>query len=352
MSSESKEGITALCGSLLGLTSLSVGLRFYVRKRQRAPIMLDDLCAVASLAGFIGAAATSIHMVQHRIIGHPGSPEIAGEYSAKLQIAWDVLTLTALSFSKLSALFFYRRIFYLGGGQSHLNIVVLITAAIIVVWMTIFQFLTGFQCGTHFTALWDGTYLEYCTISFPFLIGLAISDFLLDVWIVSIPIPSVLRLNAPWPKKLAVLGVFLLSLVCVYASANRVAVFAPLIKAGPEYLINFDYERAISNVVFYVDMEAGISLLVVNLPTLWFLGTLIKPHIRTLSSKLSQTRLLGSRSGNSTGASKTAVGEVRSPVHAGFETTPSMQSDKTPSKTDIITSWDEELEIGHRTVGK
>ncbi|KAF2156106.1 hypothetical protein K461DRAFT_275197 [Myriangium duriaei CBS 260.36] len=46
-----------------------------------------------------------------------------------------------------------------------------------------FQFLTGFQCGTHFSALWDGTYLKYCTISFPFLYGLVISDFLLDVWI-------------------------------------------------------------------------------------------------------------------------------------------------------------------------
>ncbi|KAK8062537.1 hypothetical protein PG997_014634 [Apiospora hydei] len=52
-----------------------------------------------------------------------------------------------------------------------------------------FQFLAGFQCGTHFSALYDGTYDQYYTISFPFAYGLATSDFLLDVWILVLPIP-------------------------------------------------------------------------------------------------------------------------------------------------------------------
>ncbi|KAM7186872.1 hypothetical protein V8F20_011226 [Naviculisporaceae sp. PSN 640] len=336
MSDRSKEGILALCGTLLGLTSLSVGLRFYVRKRQRAPIMLDDLCAAVSLVSFIGVAAVSIHMVRNRIIGHPNSPEIAGEYSAKLQIVWDVVTTTSLAFSKLSALFFYRRIFYLGGCQQRLNIAVLGTAVVVVLWLFVFQFLTGFQCGTHFSALWDGTYVEYCTISFPFLYGLAISDFILDVWIVAIPIPSVLRLNASWPKRLAVLGVFLLSLVSVFASGNRVAQFVPLIHGGPEYLINWDYERAMSIVVFYVTMEAGVSLLAVNLPTLWFLGTLIKPTMRNLSKKLSQTRLISSgisKSGNHTGTS-----DARN--HLGFRNAPSMESEKSHRDSDLKLSQD------------
>lgn len=48
MSSTSKEGILRIAGSLLGLTTIAVGLRLYARKKSRAPIMTDDVLAVAS----------------------------------------------------------------------------------------------------------------------------------------------------------------------------------------------------------------------------------------------------------------------------------------------------------------
>lgn len=121
--------------------------------------------------------------------------------------------------------------------------VIISTAVVVTLWLVIFQFLTGFQCGTHFSANWDGTYLQYCGLSFPFLYGLALSDFLLDVWIVCLPIPSVVRINASWPKRLGVLAVFLLSVVGVFASGNRVAQFVQLENGGPEYLKTFDEER-------------------------------------------------------------------------------------------------------------
>jgi len=160
-----------------------------------------------------------------------------------MQIIWSIFVLLSLALSKLSALFFYRRIFYIGGQQNWFNIVILGTAVVVVLWLIVFEFLTGFQCGTHFSALWDGTYLTYCTISFPFLYGLALSDFLLDIWILALPIPSVLRLKATWPKKLGVLGIFALSLIGVFASGNRVAQLVQLVNGGPEYLINYDEQR-------------------------------------------------------------------------------------------------------------
>lgn len=48
MSSSSKEGILGVCGCLLGLTTIAVALRFYVRKKTHISIMADDLLAVAS----------------------------------------------------------------------------------------------------------------------------------------------------------------------------------------------------------------------------------------------------------------------------------------------------------------
>lgn len=48
MSSESKEGVLAVCGSLVGLTAIAIGLRFCARKRTHMSIMADDILAVAS----------------------------------------------------------------------------------------------------------------------------------------------------------------------------------------------------------------------------------------------------------------------------------------------------------------
>lgn len=293
MSSQSKEGVLAVCGSLLGLSAIAVGLRFYARRKTRMPIMTDDLLTIASFVTFAGAAIVSIIMVHYHIIGYALSPAIAGELSAKLQIAWDVLGTTSLACSKLSALFFYRRIFYIGERRNWFNTVIIGTIFVVILWLFVFQFLTGFQCGTHFSALWDGNYERYCTLSFPFLYGLAISDFLLDIWILSLPVPRVLRLNAPLFKKIAVLGVFFLTFIGVFASGARMYQYIQTERGGPDYFIKHDEERAITIIFFYTMLEIGVSLIAVNLPSLWFLVSSINSDkiLRQISSKLSFSSL-------------------------------------------------------------
>ncbi len=49
MSDSSKDGILAVSSSLIGLSSITVGLRFWARKRHNLPIMADDWLAVAAL---------------------------------------------------------------------------------------------------------------------------------------------------------------------------------------------------------------------------------------------------------------------------------------------------------------
>jgi len=110
---------------------------------------------------------------------------------AQLQISIDILTILCLGCSKISALLFYRRIFCVSGRKATFNIIVVASIVAVVGWVISFEFLTGFQCHTHFSALWDGTYAKYCTYSFAYLLGQAISDFLLDVWILALPIPLV-----------------------------------------------------------------------------------------------------------------------------------------------------------------
>ena len=113
----------------------------------------------------------------------------------QLEIAFDVSSTTCLACTKLSALFFYRRIFCINGRRGWFHWTTFTTIVAVILWLVAFQFLTGFQCGTSLAPYWDGQYLKYCTISFPFLYGLAISDFLLDVWILVLPIPMVRTAN-------------------------------------------------------------------------------------------------------------------------------------------------------------
>ncbi|KAF3064780.1 hypothetical protein GL218_01902 [Daldinia childiae] len=161
----------------------------------------------------------------------------------KSQIVLDVLTNNTLACVKLSALFFYRRIFCAGGKQTTFGAVTWVTIAVVVLWLLVFQFLTGFQCGTHFSALWDGSYVQYCTTSFPFLYGLVISDFLLDVWILILPIPDILHLHTTLQRKLFIIGVFLLAFVGLGASIARMVQYIKIELGGPDYLLYTDHER-------------------------------------------------------------------------------------------------------------
>lgn len=78
--------------------------------------------------------------------------------------------------------------FCISGHHTVLKSVVLASIVVMGVWMVAFVLATVFQCGTHFSAGWDGTQLKYCTLSYPSIEGMAVSDFLLDIWILALPL--------------------------------------------------------------------------------------------------------------------------------------------------------------------
>ncbi|KAI1124914.1 hypothetical protein F5Y10DRAFT_284705 [Nemania abortiva] len=274
MSDSSREGLLAVSGSLLGLSTIAVSLRFWARKRHEVGLMADDYFAALGLISYIGASICVFVGVHNKTLGyssHDFTPEqvaAIGKEDNQDQIALDVTSSTTLACVKLSALFFYRRIFCSGGKRPVFGPVIWTTIVTVILWLFVFQFLTGFQCGTHFSALWDGTYLQYCTLSFPVLYGLVISDFILDVWIILLPIPSILRLNTTLKRKLSIIGVFLFALVGLAASIVRMVQYIKIELGGPDYLLYTDHERLVTEAFFYTMLEAGIALIAVNLPSL------------------------------------------------------------------------------------
>jgi hypothetical protein len=51
MSASSKDGLLALSGSLMGLSTIAVGLRFWARRRYKMRVMADDVFAGLALVG-------------------------------------------------------------------------------------------------------------------------------------------------------------------------------------------------------------------------------------------------------------------------------------------------------------
>lgn len=113
---------------------------------------------------------------------------------AQLLESFQFIQALALGLIKLSALTFYRRIFTGKGRTTTFDVINNVTIVIVVLWTMVMFIMNALQCGRHMTALWVGPedWLAYCsTISPKFEEAFGISNVILDVWILALPLPKV-----------------------------------------------------------------------------------------------------------------------------------------------------------------
>ena len=104
------------------------------------------------------------------------------------QFAFSVISPLALGCIKLSILFFYRRVFC---GRAF-NILSLAFISLVTLWTLSFFFLQLFDCGTHFNVNWGRVSdLQKCLGSFKQLLAFPISDVVIDILIMILPLPLV-----------------------------------------------------------------------------------------------------------------------------------------------------------------
>ena len=103
----------------------------------------------------------------------------------------------ALGFIKLSILFFYRRIFCTNK-KTVPDIVILGMIYITIGWTISYFFAHVFACRGNFSAFWSSTIdlITKCVKIFIVLYSFTISDFIMDVIILLIPLPLVSTLNS------------------------------------------------------------------------------------------------------------------------------------------------------------
>ncbi|OAA81788.1 hypothetical protein LEL_01333 [Akanthomyces lecanii RCEF 1005] len=260
--------LVALGSVLLVLSTQAVALRFWARKRTAAQLLLDDWLSLPAWMTFVAATSLVFFCVGVHGLGYPKMvliPEVPSRMTkavAQSTIAINCLSILCFGITKASALLFYLRLFCVDGKHPTLRKVILVALPVVTVWTLVFELMT------NFSAPWDGTKLKYCTWSYPSIQGVAVSNVLLDLFVVALPIYPITKLATSQKSKIAIAGVFLIALVGVAASIARLAIVEHIIKIG-RAVVNEDMEYYVSKAAFYFVLETGVTITVLNLPPIW-----------------------------------------------------------------------------------
>ena len=116
-------------------------------------------------------------------------PQVQAELTIwQCEYAFNIMAPLALGLIKLSVLCFYRRIFR---GRVF-DIINWTLIALVVLWTLGFFLVQVFDCRTHFSTNW-GTLrqLQKCLDTFSQFLAYTVSDVIIDVFILALPVPLV-----------------------------------------------------------------------------------------------------------------------------------------------------------------
>ncbi|KAL6704157.1 hypothetical protein ACN47E_008717 [Coniothyrium glycines] len=264
----------ALAVTLMSLALVSVLLRFWSRTKSKVRFGPDDALIIPAVICVIGLAVTMIigtqvgDMAQHQTNewgpnGEPIYTKTLANYE-KANYALQLLPLASLGFSKLSVLFFYRRIFYVYPRFLMVNTVLIV---IVAGWAVSFFFATLFQCRTPKT-LW--TTFEFarhnCVDTLPFYYAVSITGFITDLAILVSPLPVIHQLQMPLKNRIAVACILLLGAVVCAAGIARFTTFIYIGRGIYENIWDLTYFT--SPVFAWTMVESSLAVVGANLPLL------------------------------------------------------------------------------------
>ncbi|KAI0485062.1 hypothetical protein GGR56DRAFT_56786 [Xylariaceae sp. FL0804] len=216
--------------SMFALGAVAVVLRMAVRFSLRTPNVLSEILIILSLTSFAVYAGLGLHY----IVAGPGPAtfdlnQIVAEYAnggkvwgkalIKTLYVTDLFFGLTITLVKLSILMLYFGIFSVSKRFQRATYIV---GGICVAWFIVFLFINIFQC-QPISALWE-TFgaAQYCIANGPLWLGFELTNLLLDVLILVLPVSMLRQLQLAPVQKRSVAGIFLLGgLVCV-ASIIRI----------------------------------------------------------------------------------------------------------------------------------
>ncbi|KAJ5942015.1 hypothetical protein N7516_002183 [Penicillium verrucosum] len=185
---------------------------------------------------------------------------------------------------KVSILLLYRRIF----SVPKFRLVSLVTGCLVLSWCLAVFITVLLQC-RPISLNWNKEQAGTCINPKPFFFGNAISNLLIDVVILALPIPMVFQLQLRLSQKLTVLGIFLLGGLCVYLSPtpteyklieDSVCVASVMRVVTLNIFENNDISYSIMEAATWTFVEPCVGIICACLPTM-------RPLLRALCCSFS-----------------------------------------------------------------
>ena len=196
---------------MIALQLLAVGIRLIARRIQKAPFFVDDALILVALAGGLAICAIAIAGVSVGKIGRHtdwvmiNDPDSLAPFG-KLSIASQATqTPIAITFAKLSILFYYRRLFPLPNIQYKLYA---IGAWVIAHGLTTLL-ISVLQC-IPLTAAWDRSVAGKCIDLLAWSRWMSVPNILSDLALIALPLYVVWGLKKSKTERLGLSVIFLL----------------------------------------------------------------------------------------------------------------------------------------------
>ncbi|KAH8703474.1 hypothetical protein BGW36DRAFT_423036 [Talaromyces proteolyticus] len=269
MQTSRQESLVVVSIIMIVIPCLAVALRIWsiiIDKKYR--MGLDDICIIVALPFVCGTVATTIALVYDGGLGmHKADVEptklLANQ---KIFLAASILDDISLTLPKLSAVFFYNRIFQRTHTAFYYSFWIL--GSIIVSWLVATLVVNLTVC-TPPSKAWDPTVDGHCRDWFPSSLGPAIMSAVIDLAILLWPMPFLFQLRLSKKKRLLLVGVFAIGYCVLIVSLGRVIALA---KIGPDAFAG-DATWDIVSYVQWGQAEAPVSVLSVSLPRIAYVIT-------------------------------------------------------------------------------
>ncbi|KAI0406835.1 hypothetical protein F4802DRAFT_556278 [Xylaria palmicola] len=211
---ESKEGSIITAVTLLGLSAVvAVVLRFKCRSMVHAKLGIDDWLILAALPIAVAEAILVGYSIngglgRHVTVVSTHELMLGGKLFFSIQILW----LIASGLVKLSILTFYLRIF---GIMDYIRYSTWFLIVSVTIWLIGVVVAHGLEC-IPVAKIWNDMLPGHCLDTVALFLGGSIADVAFDFLILVLPMPAIITLRLPLPKKISVVGIFVLGgLTCI-----------------------------------------------------------------------------------------------------------------------------------------
>ncbi|KAI0478574.1 hypothetical protein GGR56DRAFT_630884 [Xylariaceae sp. FL0804] len=255
---------------LQSLAVIAVLVRFVVRRETRQPLKSDDWTILASLFVSLGIFAGYIYSVCAGTVGVPWASLSEATYMKYRQIFFSDILLCHFAYGliKISVVLFYKRIFLINRRFRIAANTVLVAISIFIILSFFLMLFDARGVSSFWTTppTLEGT--EYVPGLYPptLITAFACLDVVLDVCVLSMPIPIVFRLNLSMQRRVGIALIFLLGAFCLVCSVVRLYYTRALVDFNT-YTIQ-QKQNATELNDLWAHMEASASILTACLPTL------------------------------------------------------------------------------------